>query len=134
MRMSGTSDTRLPTRMNDGKMNELEESYFDIFQQEFYLHCYSLLSNERNSFQESKEGFTYAPQALEEKVSPKVLMFLNAAELSSWSVKIRRACKKIKIDDMDDFDTDYIDMDQLLIMYLEEFKNLKRNTNKKIQK
>ena len=57
---------------------------------------------------------------------------MNPAELSGWGVKIRRACKKIKINDMDDFDTDYIDMDQLLLMYLEEYRSNKRNTTKRV--
>ena len=46
--------------------------------------------------------------------------------MSSWVLKIRRACKKIKVNELDDFDTEYLDLDQLLGMYLEEFRNIKR--------
>jgi hypothetical protein len=46
--------------------------------------------------------------------------------ISGWNVKVRRACKKIKKDDMDNFDTDFIDLDQLLGMYLDEFRSFRR--------
>lgn len=32
LRKSGTSDTKLPPRLNDGKINELDEPYYDIYQ------------------------------------------------------------------------------------------------------
>ena len=40
-------DPRLPKRMNDGKFGELDENYFDIYLQEYYLYCYSLLSSDK---------------------------------------------------------------------------------------
>jgi len=33
--------------MNDGKFGELDENYFDIYLQEYYLYCYSLLSSDK---------------------------------------------------------------------------------------
>lgn len=50
VRKSGNSETRLPPRMNDGVIDELEETYFDIYQQEFYLHCYSLITKNHKHF------------------------------------------------------------------------------------
>jgi hypothetical protein len=50
LRKSGTSDTKLPPRLNDGKINELDEPYYDIYLQEFYLHCYSILNSEQSNF------------------------------------------------------------------------------------
>lgn len=47
---------------------------------------------------------------------------------------MRRILKKIKTDSLDDHDTEYIDIDTLLAMYLEEYKNTKRNIQKKLQK
>lgn len=59
MRKSGTSDTRPPVRLNDGKLDELEIPGNDIYIQEFFLHCYSMIMRERKNFQESKEGYSY---------------------------------------------------------------------------
>jgi hypothetical protein len=120
--------------MNDGIIDELEEPYFDIYQQEFYMHCYSLLSRERNLYQESKEGFTYIPVKLEDKVTRLCLLFMPETEFPNWSTKIRRASKKIKMSELDEFDTDYIDIDTLLGMYIDEYKQHKRETAKRIQK
>ena len=120
--------------MNDGKTNEIEESYFDVYLQEYYMHCYSLLVKNKNEFQESKEGFTYVPNDVEAKVSAKVLIFMAVNEHSGWAVKTRRVVKKIKKNELDEFDTDYIDADQLLGMYTDEFRANKRNTAKRIQK
>jgi len=50
MRKSGTSDTRPPMRINDGKMDELDIPANDIFNQEFFLHCYSLVTKEKKNF------------------------------------------------------------------------------------
>lgn len=83
-------------------------------------------------FQESKEGFTYLPQKIEDTVTPKCLMFLPETELHNWSTKVRRSCKKIKMSELDDFDTDFIDVDVLLGMYVDEFKTFKRELTKKI--
>ena len=76
MRKSGASDQRPPQRMNDGKLDELELAPNDIYQQEFYLTCYSTLIKERRNFQESKEGYTYMLQKVEEKYTTKLLTFL----------------------------------------------------------
>jgi hypothetical protein len=43
--------------------------------------------------------------------------------LAKWNPKIRRILKKHKKDDMDDFDTEFVDFDQLLSMYIEEFRS-----------
>ena len=56
-------------KMNDGRIGELDEPNFEIYQAEFYLHCFSLLYKDRADFLESKEGFTYCTQQVEEKVS-----------------------------------------------------------------
>lgn len=59
VRKSVTSDKRAPQRLNNGRLDELDEPYVDIYVTEYYLHCYSLLTRERKSFVESKEGYTY---------------------------------------------------------------------------
>ena len=50
MRKSGTSDTRPPGRINDGRMDELEIPHNDIYTQEWFLHCYSLITKDRRTF------------------------------------------------------------------------------------
>lgn len=59
-------------------------------------------------------------------------MFLPETELQNWTIKVRRSCKKIKLHEMDDFDTDFIDVDVLLGMYVDEFKTYKRELTKKL--
>ena len=46
-RRSGASDTRPPQRLNDGKLDEVEIPANDIYIQEFFLHCYSLMTKDR---------------------------------------------------------------------------------------
>lgn len=55
-----------PVRINDGKIDELEIRQNDIFLLDFFLHAYSLIKREGRNFQESKEGFTYMLQKIEE--------------------------------------------------------------------
>lgn len=50
MRKSGTSDTRPPMRLNDGRMDELEIPQNDIFTQEWFLQCYSMITKDRRQF------------------------------------------------------------------------------------
>jgi len=45
--------------MNDGVSRELEDVYFDIYAQEFYIYCSSMFRRESGLFQESNEGSTY---------------------------------------------------------------------------
>jgi hypothetical protein len=66
--------------MNDGKFGELDENYFDIYLQEYYLYCYSLLTSDKTLFLESSEGFTYVSAEAEQKTWPKVLQFISVAE------------------------------------------------------
>jgi hypothetical protein len=73
-------------------------------------------------------------QAAEEKASSKVLQFLAPVEFSKWGVKVRRCLKKIKVDPLSDFDTEYVDIDQILCMYMDEFKQTKRYIQRKLQK
>jgi len=66
LRKSVTSDKRMPQRLNDGRRDELDDPYMDIYVTEYYLHCYSLLTKERKNFVESKEGYSYTTLQTEE--------------------------------------------------------------------
>lgn len=48
-------------------------------------------------------------------------------ETPKWNAKLRRTYKKLKTDQLDDYDTDYIDVDVLLGMYIDEFRTAKQN-------
>ena len=98
IRKSVTSDRKLPQRLNDGKLNETDEPYVDIYVAEYFLHCYSLLTKEKKGFVESKEGYTYTTLQIEEAVSIKVLNFIPASETPKWNAKLRRTYKKLKTD------------------------------------
>lgn len=54
--------------------------------------------------------------------------------MTKWEVRIRKNCRQLKTEDINDYNTDYVDIDWLLSSYLEEFKNHRRNNLKKIQK
>lgn len=121
----GASDTRLPkrglpppTNVNDGKYDELELSGNDIFIQEFYLHCYSMITKERKNFLESREGFSYIMSKHAARMSEKLLTFLKKG-LQKWKIILGNVIKRIKKDQSDDFDTEYVDIDTLLALYLQ---------------
>jgi hypothetical protein len=48
--------------------------------------------------------------------------------MQKWNTKVKRHMKKIKVDEHDDFDTDFIEMDKLLDLYIQEFRENKRQT------
>ena len=49
-------------------------------------------------------------------------------------MKITQIVKKMKDNNLDDYDTDYVDVDLLLDMYLQEFRNTKRDNLIKLSK
>ena len=69
-----------------------------------------MIQNNRASLIESKEGY-----------SSKVLKFMPSVEFSKWNARTRRAFQKIKKDEFSDVDHEYIDIDEVLGLYMEEF-------------
>jgi rRNA maturation protein Rpf1 len=66
---------------------------------------YNQIRNQKKSFQESKEGYTYVPLFVEEKATPKILTFMPLPEIvNQWNPKVKTFLKKIKTQDTDDFD------------------------------
>lgn len=59
-------------------------------------------------------------------MSPKLLTFVVPTDLKKWELNLKRFIKKIKKDPSDDYDTEYIDVDQLLSLYIDWFKANKR--------
>ena len=62
------------------------------------------------------------------------MTFLEKVQTTKWEVRVRKNCRQLKTEDINNYDTDYIDIDWLLSSYLEEFKNHRRNNLKRIQK
>ena len=52
--------------------------------------------------------------------------------MQKWNLTLKRVIKKIKRDPSDDYDTEYIDVDQLLGMYIDIFKQQKIEGQKKL--
>lgn len=65
-------------------------------------------------------------QKNEEKCSVKLLTFVNPQEMQKWIMTIKRIVKTLKRNPNDDFDTDYVDVDSLLNMYMESFRMFKK--------
>jgi len=54
--------------------------------------------------------------------------------MQKWNSQIKRVIKSLKKNETDDFDTDYIDVDALLNMYVEFFKAYKNKLQTKLVK
>jgi len=104
-------------------LKDYEISDNDIFCQEFYLYAYSLLSQDRKNFLDSKEGMTYVRLKHHDKVASKIIQIIKgpAGDIQKWNLKIRRLIKKIK--NKQGVETDYLDLDMILGMMIEEYKS-----------
>jgi hypothetical protein len=65
-------------------------------------------------------------QKIEERISQKLLTFVPPTDMSKWNMTVKRIIKKIKRDPSDDYDTEYVDVDQLLGMYMDSFRTYKK--------
>ena len=83
---------------------------------------------------ESKEGHTYLRTQLEDKASHKLLSFIHPQEMAKWAMKIRKIQKKMKQDPKDEYDTEFVDVDTILMMYMDEYRSTKRTNQKRLQK
>lgn len=54
--------------------------------------------------------------------------------MTKWEIRIKKTVIYTKLDDLHDYDQAYIDLDNVLSMYLEEHKLFKRNFDKTIQR
>ena len=89
---------------------------------------------EKSNFMESNEGFTYIRRNHEERISQKLLTFILSTDISRFGSQVNRIVKKIKQNPDDEFDTEYVDVDHLMSMYVEQFKLHKKQLQKNIQK
>jgi hypothetical protein len=98
----------------DGRVSEKEEQFFDMYVQDFFLYCYSMLRKGRNQFQESKEGSTYTLTAHELVTSRTVLNFLETAEKAKFDTRVRKMGRSLKTEGTEELDTEFIEVDWLL--------------------
>lgn len=70
----------------------------DVFSQEFFLHAYSLLSQDRRRFLESSEGQTYVNLRFHDRVASKIITLIRGSggDIQKWNLKVRRLSKRIK--------------------------------------
>ena len=75
------------------------------------------------------------PQATENSVSKQLLIFRTQQEIvEDWNPKVKKIVKTIKTSELDDFDLEFIDLDQLFSLYLNEFRTARQSTFKRLQK
>ena len=83
-----------------------------------------MITKDRKSFKESKEGFTYIKSTYEVRQTTKIMSYLygeNDRDMVSWSRSIKLAVKKMRLNATDEQETDFIDIDYLLNLYISEF-------------
>ena len=92
------------------------------------------MTKERKNFQESKEGHTYMMLRNEELITRRLMgdLIRGQKDRNKWNIEIKRVTKKIKLNPMDDYDTDYIDIDRLLWLYLEHYLYIKADKQRKM--
>lgn len=106
----------------------------DVFCQEFFLHAYSLLSQDRKNFLESREGFTYVKIKHHDKVASKIISLIRGSggDIQKWNLKVRRLVKRIK--NKGNQESDYLDFDLITGMMMEEYRAQRANQRKDLER
>jgi hypothetical protein len=80
---------------------------------------------DKSSFFESQEGFTYIKQSTEKRHSQKVLGLLYSDskkdKASAWDNKIFKFTIYIKLNELDEQGMHYIDVDKIMDAYMDEY-------------
>jgi hypothetical protein len=121
----------------DGHISELGTPMTDVFLQEFLMFAYCLITKDRKGFVESKEGFTYIKCTYEQRQTAKVMSYLYGENLAqrdmvSWSKSIKFAVRKQKLNATDEQETDFIDIDYLITLYVTEYQKLRSLFQRKL--
>ena len=88
----------------------------------------------REHFSEAKDGITYLWLSFEEPISSVLLTWFGEPENKKWFHKIRRNLKRFKAKPEDDFESEFIDIDILLDLFIEEYVAKKKQNLKDLQK
>ena len=62
------------------------------------------------------------------------MTFILPTDMTKWKIGVKRMIKKIKKDPSDDYDTEYVDVDVLMTMYVDWFKSFKVQQQQKLMK
>jgi len=62
----------------------------------------------------------------EQTVSSRLLNFVPTKDAAKWSVIINIQMKKIKVDQMDEFQSEFIDVDLLLSLYMQQYSQVRK--------
>ncbi len=62
----------------------------------------------------------------EEEATQSLMTWFEEKENKKWQHKIRKISKRYKANVTDDFETEFIDIDSLLDLYIEEYQTKKK--------
>lgn len=103
--------------------------------QEFFFQTYCVVTSQREHFLESPEGFTYIPYKFQDSISKRLLTpFVSDRQYTKWTSRIKQLIRRTKLQETDDADSEYIDVDILISQFLEEFKIAKQSFGKELYK
>lgn len=108
----------------------------DIYLQEFFFYGYCIVTKDRRAFFESDEGHTYVKMVHQQKHSLKLLNFLYCEkdrDTVRWSTMVKACIKKIRISSLDTNETEFVDLDYVFNLYLDEYKMLRKENQKDIK-
>jgi hypothetical protein len=126
-----------PTLMdvNHAKGNpQLAIPNVDIYLQEFFMHAFAILFRNKDDFFDSKDGITYLKYEYEENATQALITWFGEEDNRKWFNRVRKSMKRIKINPTDEQETELIDIDALLEMYVEEFQGRKKKILKDLHK
>lgn len=109
----------------DGKIADESLPLTDIYLQEFFLYAYTFITKERKGFHESREGYTYIKHNYEVRQTKKILGFLygdQERDSKRWENSVNTKIKRLKVNPMDEVATDFIDIDTILSLYVQEYQ------------
>jgi hypothetical protein len=94
-----------------------------------------VVTKERKEFLESPEGFTYVPWRMHDQFWQRLMSgFAEKKHQTKWAAKIRQQVRKTKLNEADEHETEFIDVDLLLSEFLSEFMAAKANYRKGLLK
>ena len=121
--------------MNHAKGNpQLAIPNVDIYLQEFFMHAFAILFRHKDDLFDSKDGITYLMYEHEENATQTLITWFGEEDNRKWFNRVRKSMKRIKINPTDEQETELIDFDILLEMYVEEFQGRKKKILKDLQK
>jgi len=108
--------------------------HVDIYLQEFFMHAFALLFKGKDDFFDSKDGITYLLYQDEENATQALITWFGEEDNRKWFNRVRKSMRRIKVNASDEQETELIDIDALLEMYIEEYQTRKKKILKDLQR